>query len=59
MNSTAAVPGEKVIVALLEAITPIDERYLADALENVPLIKGGNVMVRCASIRYRGKGLGL
>ncbi|MGC1134551.1 MAG: CDC48 family AAA ATPase, partial [Nitrososphaeraceae archaeon] len=37
--------AEKVIVAPLEAIPPIDERYLADALESVPLIKGDNVMV--------------
>jgi transitional endoplasmic reticulum ATPase len=40
-----AVPAEKVMVAPLEAIPPIDERYLADALESVPLIKGDNVMV--------------
>src|ERR1700756_262872 len=40
-----AVPAEKVIVAPLEAIPPIDERYLANALESVPLIKGDNVMV--------------
>ena len=40
-----AVPAEKVIVAPLEAIPPIDERYLADALESVPFIKGDNVMV--------------
>ena len=40
-----AVPAEKVIVAPLEAIPQIDERYLADALESVPLIKGDNVMV--------------
>jgi transitional endoplasmic reticulum ATPase len=40
-----AVQAEKVIVAPLEAIPPIDERYLADALESVPLIKGDNVMV--------------
>src|ERR687887_985210 len=40
-----AVPAEKVIVAPLEAIPPIDERYLADALESVPLIKGDNLMV--------------
>src|SRR5215469_12723327 len=39
------VPAEKVIVAPLEAIPPIDERYLADALESVPIIKGDNVMV--------------
>ncbi len=40
-----AVGAEKVVVAPLEAIPPIDERYLADALESVPLIKGDNVMV--------------
>src|SRR5690349_6330587 len=40
-----AVPAEKVIVTPLEAVPPIDERYLADALESVPLIKGDNVIV--------------
>ncbi|MGI0040630.1 MAG: AAA family ATPase, partial [Nitrosopumilaceae archaeon] len=40
-----AVPAEKIIVAPLEAIPPIDERYLADSLENTPLIKGDNIMV--------------
>jgi transitional endoplasmic reticulum ATPase len=40
-----AVPAEKVIVAPIEAIPSIDERYLADALESVPLMKGDNVMV--------------
>ena len=40
-----AVAADKIIVAPLEAIPPIDERYLADALESVPLIKGDNVMV--------------
>ena len=39
------VPAEKVIVAPLEAIPPVDERYLADALESMPLIKGDHVMV--------------
>jgi transitional endoplasmic reticulum ATPase len=38
-------PAEKVIVAPLESIPPIDERYLADALEGVATIKGDNVMV--------------
>ena len=38
-----AVPGEKVVVSPLEAIPPIDERYLSDALESIPLIKGDNV----------------
>ena len=40
-----SVAAEKIVVAPLEAIPPIDERYLADALENVPLIKGDNVLV--------------
>ncbi len=40
-----AVPAEKIILAPLEAVPPIDERYLADALESMPLIKGDNVMV--------------
>jgi len=40
-----AVPAEKIIVAPLEAIPPIDERYLTDSLENTPLTKGDNIMV--------------
>jgi transitional endoplasmic reticulum ATPase len=39
------VPAEKVIVSPLETIPPIDERYLADALEGNPLVKGDKVMV--------------
>ena len=45
VKKVKAVAAEKVVVAPLEAIPPIDERYLADALESVPLIKGDNVMV--------------
>jgi transitional endoplasmic reticulum ATPase len=37
--------AEKIVVAPLEATPPIDERYLADALEGVPVTKGDNVMV--------------
>ena len=40
-----AVPAEKVIVSPLETIPPMDERYLADALESTPLVKGDNFMV--------------
>ncbi len=40
-----APPAEKVVVAPLEAVPPIDERYLADALEGVPVTKGDNVVV--------------
>ncbi len=45
VSKIKAVPAEKVIVAPLEAIPPIDEHYFADALESVPPIKGDNVMV--------------
>ncbi len=37
--------AEKVLVAPLESIPPIDERYLADALESIPMTKGDNVMI--------------
>jgi transitional endoplasmic reticulum ATPase len=40
-----AIPAEKVIVAPLEAIPPIDERYLADSLESLSMTKGDNIMV--------------
>src|SRR5881296_1198665 len=40
-----APAAEKVVVAPLEAVPPIDERYLADALESVPVTKGDNVTV--------------
>ena len=40
-----APPAEKVIVSPLESIPPIDERYLADALESVPVTKGDNIMI--------------
>src|SRR5216684_7598618 len=40
-----APPAEKVVVAPAEAVPPIDERYLADALEGVPVTKGDNVVV--------------
>jgi transitional endoplasmic reticulum ATPase len=45
LKKIKALPAEKVIVAPLEAIPPIDERYLADALESVPVTKGDNVMI--------------
>lgn len=40
-----ALPAEKVTVMPLESIPPIDERYLADALDSVPVIKNDNVMI--------------
>lgn len=40
-----AQSAEKVVVAPLEAIPPIDERYLADALDSIPVAKGDNIMI--------------
>ena len=40
-----ALPAEKIIVAPLEVIPGIDERYLAEALAEVPLVKGDAIMV--------------
>lgn len=40
-----AVKAEQVEVAPLEEIPPIDERYLAEALESVHLIRGDKVWV--------------
>jgi len=34
---------EKFLVSPLETIQPIDERYLADALESIPLVKEDNI----------------
>ena len=45
VRKVRAVAAEKVVVAPLEPIPPIDERYMADALEGVPLVRGDNVMV--------------
>ncbi|AFU57173.1 AAA family ATPase, CDC48 subfamily [Candidatus Nitrososphaera gargensis Ga9.2] len=40
-----AVPAEKILVSPLEAMPPIDERYISDSLENTPLVKGDNIML--------------
>lgn len=45
VHKIQAVPAGRVYVVPLEAIPPIDERYIADALESVPLIKGDNVII--------------
>lgn len=45
IKKVKAPPAEKVVVAPLEAVPPIDERYLADALESVPVTKGDNIMI--------------
>jgi len=45
ITKVKAVPAEKVTLIPIEAVPPLDERYLADALDNVPLIQGDKVMV--------------
>ncbi|HEX7032979.1 MAG TPA: AAA family ATPase, partial [Nitrososphaera sp.] len=45
VKGVKVIHAAKVMVAPLEQIPPIDERYLADALEGVPILKGDNVMV--------------
>ena len=40
-----APPAEKVVVEPEDAIPPIDERYLADALESVPVTEGDSIMI--------------
>jgi len=40
-----AVAAEEIVIRPLVVIPPIDERYIADALDSVPLIKGDNVAV--------------
>lgn len=37
--------AEKITVVPLENIPPIDERYLADALDTMPVTKGDNIMI--------------
>lgn len=45
LKKIKVVVAEKVTVSPLEAIPPIDERYLNDALESVPLMVGNYIMV--------------
>lgn len=40
-----AIPAEKIIVVPLESIPPIDDKYLVDALNGIPLVKGDHVMI--------------
>ena len=40
-----ALPAEKVVVTPQEVAPPIEERYVADALESVPVSKGDKIMV--------------
>lgn len=39
------VTAEKIIIVPLDSIPPLDERYLTDALEGIPVTKNDNVMI--------------
>src|SRR3989449_2372656 len=39
------VAAEKIVIAPTDSIPPIDERYLTESLESIPLVKGDNIMV--------------
>src|SRR5260370_41111593 len=43
VKKVKAPPAEKVVVAPLEAVPPTDKRYLADALEGIPVTKDDTV----------------
>ena len=45
ITKVKAVSAEKVTLVPLESVPPIDERYLADALDGVPIVKGDKVMI--------------
>ncbi|TLX68169.1 MAG: CDC48 family AAA ATPase [Thaumarchaeota archaeon] len=45
LRKIKTVAAETIIVAPLDSVPPIDEKYLTDSLESIPLIKGDNVMV--------------
>ncbi len=40
-----SVPAEKIIISPLEDVPYIDERYITDALEGLPVVKGDNIIV--------------
>ena len=45
IKKSSVSPAVNIVVTALEAIPPIDGRYLADALESVCVGKGDNVMI--------------
>lgn len=45
VRKVKTIQAEKVVAAPPESIPPIDERYLTDALEGTPVVRGDHVMV--------------
>ncbi len=46
LRKIKAPPAEKVVVAPLDTIPPVDERYLADQLESIAVKKGDNIVIQ-------------
>lgn len=46
VRKVKAVAAQKIVVAPLESIPPIDDRYLVDALDNLPFVKGDHTTVQ-------------
>src|SRR5581483_10365516 len=45
ITKVKAVAAEKVTLAAVESVPQIDEQYLTDALDNIPIVKGDKVTV--------------
>ena len=51
--------AQKVVIVPLEQTPPVDERYLADSLENVPVTQGDNIIVPYLGVRLTFQVLGI
>lgn len=45
IKNIIVAPAEKINVIALEAVPPIDERYITEALENMGVVVGDNIMI--------------
>ncbi len=45
IKKVKAVPAERIIISPMEEVPYIDERYITDALEGLPVVKGDNIIV--------------
>ncbi|MFP3222260.1 MAG: CDC48 family AAA ATPase [Nitrososphaeria archaeon] len=45
IRKVKAVPAERIVISPMEEVPYIDERYITDALEGLPVVKGDNIIV--------------
>jgi len=45
VRKVKAVPAERIVISPMEEVPYIDERYITDALEGLPVVKGDNIIV--------------